>query len=180
MDIKQDLLTVNPYSRPGDKLHKLRGLVLHWVGNPKTTAQFNRDFFEMRKDGEHGTGGAHLIVDLDGSVVQCVPFDELTHHAGPTAKTTANAKKWLGDYPNGCTIGIETCHLDWKGTYTPETYRSMIDLCVLLCKSYGLTEKDVYTHELITGKDCPRWFYDDPSRFARFLEEVELGLLDSP
>ena len=51
IDITQKLLTPNRWSRPGTPLHKVKGLIMHWVGNPDTSAIFNRDYFEMRKNG---------------------------------------------------------------------------------------------------------------------------------
>lgn len=32
--ITRDLLEINPWSRPGEALKKVRGIVLHYVGNP--------------------------------------------------------------------------------------------------------------------------------------------------
>ena len=43
--IDQQFLTVNPYSRPGTKLAAVNSIVVHYIGNPGTTAQQNRDYF---------------------------------------------------------------------------------------------------------------------------------------
>ena len=48
--VTQDLLTLNDYSRPGTKLSEINGIVVHYVGNPGTTAQQNRDYFESLKN----------------------------------------------------------------------------------------------------------------------------------
>ena len=92
IEMTQKLLTPNRYSRPQTPMRKIKGLVMHWVGNPDTTAIFNRDYFEMRKKGMLGYGSAHLIVGLRGEVIQCVPVLEVAHHAGPTSETTPAAK----------------------------------------------------------------------------------------
>ena len=34
--VERDYLPVNPYSRPGDPLEKINGVVIHYVGNPGT------------------------------------------------------------------------------------------------------------------------------------------------
>lgn len=47
--IDQQFLTVNPYSRPGTKLAAVNSIVVHYIGNPGTTAQQNRDYFESLK-----------------------------------------------------------------------------------------------------------------------------------
>ena len=174
IDITQKLLTPNKWSRPGTPIHKVKGLIMHWVGNPDTTAVFNRDYFEMRKNGMLGYGSAHFIIGLKGEVIQCIPLNEVAYHAGPTSETTKAARKVFGAYPNGCTLGIETCHLDWDGTYTRDTYHSMVKLAAWLCQQFGLTEDDIYTHHFIVGKDCPKWFVNNPDEWVKFINEVEV------
>jgi len=180
IEITQKLLTPNPYSRPQTPLHRVKGLIMHWVGNPWTTALFNRNFFEGLKNQDPTSkkkkkyASAHLIVGLDGEILQCVPLDEIAHHAGPTPQTTKEAKRIFGDYPNGCLIGIETCHLDWDGRYTDKTWHSAVKLCAWLCQEFGLTEDDIFTHHYITGKGCPRWFVRNPDEWVRFINDVEM------
>jgi N-acetylmuramoyl-L-alanine amidase CwlA len=55
MEIKQNLLTKNQFSRPGTLLKGVRGVVLHWVANPKSTAEGNRNYFENLKDQPYKT-----------------------------------------------------------------------------------------------------------------------------
>lgn len=43
--VEQDLLPVNQWSRPGTTLERIDGVVIHYVGNPDTTAQANRNYF---------------------------------------------------------------------------------------------------------------------------------------
>jgi len=174
VDITQKLLTPNKYSRPQAPLKRVKGLIVHYVGNPDTSAIFNRDYFEIRKKGMLGYGSAHLIVGLEGEILQCIPLDEVAHHAGPTPETTKAAKRIFGSYPNGCTIGIETCHLDEAGRYTPETWHSAVKLCAWLCQQFDLTEDDIFTHHFVTGKDCPRWFVHNPDEWVRFINDVEM------
>jgi N-acetylmuramoyl-L-alanine amidase CwlA len=50
VEIKQELLTKNEFSRPGKILDRVAGIVVHWVGNPKSTAKSNRDYFEGLKN----------------------------------------------------------------------------------------------------------------------------------
>jgi N-acetylmuramoyl-L-alanine amidase len=42
------------YSRPGLPLRPVKAVVVHYVGNPGTSAMMNRDFFESRKHGMLG------------------------------------------------------------------------------------------------------------------------------
>ena len=43
--VDKDYLTVNPWSRPGEPLRKIKGVVIHYVGNPGTSAEANRNYF---------------------------------------------------------------------------------------------------------------------------------------
>ncbi|MBC8547964.1 N-acetylmuramoyl-L-alanine amidase, partial [Clostridiaceae bacterium NSJ-31] len=45
MNIKEQLIRVNPYSRPGTKIRPTK-VIVHYVGNPGSTAQNNRDYFD--------------------------------------------------------------------------------------------------------------------------------------
>ena len=40
--IEQDFLPVNDYSRPGTSLGSVNGIVVHYTGNPGTTAEQNK------------------------------------------------------------------------------------------------------------------------------------------
>ena len=45
MDVQ--LLDINPYSRPGTTIDHVNGIVVHYTANPGSTAQDNRDYFQM-------------------------------------------------------------------------------------------------------------------------------------
>lgn len=176
MKIENDLLTINEYSRPGTKLKKVEGIVIHWVANPNTSAKANRNFFENRKSGKSGYGSAHYIIDLDGSITLAIPPEEMAYHVG--AKTYRSAAiKQLGSYPNSTTLGIECTHIDWNGKMTEETYNSLVELCVELCKKYNLDPTvDLYRHYDITGKLCHRWFVDNPKEWELLKKKVKDGI----
>ena len=44
-EITEDFLDKNPYSRSGIALRKVKGVVIHYVENPGSTAKENRDYF---------------------------------------------------------------------------------------------------------------------------------------
>lgn len=105
---------------------------------------------------------------MDGGIVQCIPLSELAYHVGAD-KYTPFALHRFGDYPNNCTIGIELCHLDWRGEFTEATLDSAACLCAGLCDKYDLEPtQDITTHNAITGKDCPRWFVQHPEALKEF------------
>ena len=65
--VTEDLLPVNAWSRPGTPLKKIDGVVIHYVGNPATTAQANRNYFASLADGAEGTyASSHFLVGWRG------------------------------------------------------------------------------------------------------------------
>jgi N-acetylmuramoyl-L-alanine amidase len=181
MNIQRDFLTVNPFSRPGKKLDKVKALVIHWVANAGSTAKQNRDYFEslMHQSLNHASSrfaSAHFIVGTSGEAIQCIPGEEMAYHAG--AKTyTPEALGRLGHYPNNCTIGIELCHPDAGGRFSVETLQTTAELCALLCIQYGLDPfQDIWTHHGITGKNCPKWFVDHPEKLESFKQDVSAAM----
>jgi N-acetylmuramoyl-L-alanine amidase len=175
MEIKRDLLTVNKYSRPGKKLNSLRGIVIHWVGNPGSTAQGNRNYFENLKAQPPGTeeryASAHYIIGLEGEVIQCIPNYEMAYHVG-AQKYTPLALKNLSSYPNDCTLGIELCHPDWTGEFNDKTLGACHILVCQLLEKTELTQKDVYRHFDITGKGCPLYFVQHEDKWQAFLDTI--------
>lgn len=157
--IIEDLLPVNEYSRPGNELKKVNAVVIHYVGNPGTTAAQNRSYFEnISKTGEASVS-SHFIVGLDGEIIQCVPLDEISY--------ASNER-------NSDTIAIESCHPDDTGAYNKETYNSMVKLTAYLCILYGLDpDKDVIRHYDVTGKECPKYFVDYENEWSLFKAQVK-------
>jgi len=171
--IVEDYLTPNKFSRPEKKLKSVKGVVVHWVANAKTSARANRNFFEMRKNGDQGFGSAHYIIDLDGLVILAIPPEEMAYHVG-ARKYKDKAVQNLSIYPNNCTIGIECTHLDNMGIMSKHTYETLVELVADLMKRYALNPaKDLYRHYDITGKDCHKWFVDNNDEWQRFKELVK-------
>lgn len=72
-ELDVELLTVNPYSRPGTALEKVNGIVIHYTANPGATAIANRNYFENLKDTHTTKASSHFVVGLEGEIVQCIP-----------------------------------------------------------------------------------------------------------
>jgi len=181
MNIQRDLLTVNPFSRPGKKLSGVKAVVMHWVANTGSTAKQNRNYFESLKTQSLNNPNARyastqFIVGIEGEALQCVPCDEMAYHVG--AKTyTPEALGRLGHYPNNCTIGIELCHPEDDGRFSAETLSTAVELCATLCIQFNLDPlRDIWTHHGITGKICPKWFVDHPEKFEDFKRDAAAAL----
>ncbi len=160
--ITEDYLTPNEYSRPGDKLKKVNAIVIHYVGNPGTTAAQNRSYFEGLKDGHGTSASSHYIVGLDGEIIQCIPLDEISY---------------ASNNRNGDTIAIECCHPDATGEFTAATYEALVRLTAALCNTYGLSPDDgVIRHYDITGKKCPLYYVDNEDEWYGFKLSVKTAM----
>ncbi len=163
--VEKDYLTVNPWSRPGDPLKKIRGVVIHYVGNPGTTAEANRNYFESLSSGKDGTyASSHFIIGLEGEVVQCVPLTEIAY--------ASNSR-------NDDTVSVEVCHPDETGVFNRPAYDRCVALTAWLCHTFQLKpERDVIRHYDVTGKLCPLYYVEDPAAWDALLEDVAAAVED--
>ena len=161
--VEKDYLTVNPYSRPGEALDKIDGVVIHYVGNPGTTAHANRNYFESLSSGAEDTyASSHFIVGLDGEVIQCVPLTEVAY-----ASNTRNED----------TVSIEVCHPDETGQFSPVTYARTVELTAWLCRTFKLDpSQDVIRHYDVTGKICPKYYVEHPEAWEAFRADVAVEM----
>ena len=158
-NIQQEILPVNPYSRPGDKVSKVTAIVVHYVGNPGTTAEQNRSYFNNLAELKNAYASSHYVVGLQGEIIQCVPLDEIAY---------------ASNNRNYDTISIECCHQDAEGRFTGDTYNSLVRLVAALCRTYGLNpETDVIRHYDVTGKLCPIYYVNNPDEWYAFKLSVK-------
>lgn len=157
--VTRDLLDPNEWSRSGEALKRVRGVVLHYVGNPGTTAQANRNYFNSLADGAMGVyASSHFIVGLEGEVIQCVPLTEIAY--------ASNAR-------NDDTVSVEVCHPDETGEYSPAAYARAVELTAWLCRSFRLDPaEDVIRHYDVSGKRCPLYYVENPGAWEALLEDV--------
>ena len=156
-DIDVELLTVNPYSRPGTETKKITGVVVHYTANPGATAMDNRNYFENLKDSHETKVSSNFVVGLEGEIVQCVPTWE---------------EAYASNSRNLDTVSIECCHPDETGKFNDKTYQSMVELSAWLCLKFDLDENDVIRHYDVTGKDCPKYFVENEKAWERFRKDV--------
>lgn len=166
--ITEDFLTVNENSRPGIKLEKVNGIVIHYTANPGTGAKANRDYFESRKDQENtavNKVSSHFVVGLDGEIIQCIPLNEIAYASNDR---------------NQDTISIECCHPGKNGKFNKKTYHSLVKLCAWLCARYKIADKaDIIRHYDVTGKLCPLYYVKHPSKWDALRTDIWNELLDS-
>lgn len=156
-EISEQLLSINEWSRPGKHINSLDNIVIHYLGNPKTTAQENHDYFESLKDLQNVSMSANYVIGLKGEIIHCVPDDEVAY-----ASNSANSYS----------ISIENCHPDESGKLTDATYKSLVQLTAYLSEQYGLERDQIIRHYEVTGKICPKYFVEHEDAWEEFLDDV--------
>ncbi len=156
--ITVNLLPINEWSRPGEKLDSVSGVVVHYVGNPGTTAAQNRNYFETLATTHETKASSNFLIGLDGEIILNVPVDEVAY---------------CSNNRNHDTLSIECCHPDETGEFTPETYQSLVRLTAFLRGTYDLSREDILRHFDVTEKRCPLYFVEHPDAWETFLDDVE-------
>lgn len=185
MRIINDLLTINQFSRRGQPLDCVMGIVVHYLGAAGQTAMTARNYWDGLKSQDAMdakpdiSASAHFIVDFDGVILRTIPETEKAYHCG--AKTyMPKAHDFFGEYcrnpnssPNRVTIGIELTHLLTDGRPGGATLAAARELIRDLCQRYNLDpQRQVLRHYDVTGKDCPRWFVANPEDWNAFLASI--------
>ena len=156
--VEADYLIKNEYSRPGTPLEEVNAVVIHYVGNPGTSARANRSYFNGLALSHETYASSHFIVGLEGEVIACVPLTEIAYASNDR---------------NGDTVSVEVCHPDETGEYASETYERVVELTAWLCGTFDLeAEKDVIRHYDVTGKICPKYYVEHPEAWEALKADV--------
>ena len=169
MKITDALLTMGAgHGRTGKAINP-KGIVVHYVGNPGSSAIANRNYFENGSDGRGVS--SHYIVGLQGEVIRCIPETEVAMHAG-AAYSSAYLEQ--AKVNNSIYYGIETCHPAADGKFSDITTLSLAELCADMCIRHGFDpHKHLFTHYEVTGKLCPLYFVNHPETWAEFKDSVQ-------
>ena len=155
--IKEQLFTVSDYNRSSQKLEKVTGIIVHDTGEAGASAKTMWDYYEGLSKSKSSAESVHFLVDTDGTVLQCIPCDEIAFHAKGR---------------NSDTIGVQYCFTNSEGKMSDETYSAMVDLVARLCKEYELKISDVQLHYDITGRLCPEYYAKNSESWQNFLKDV--------
>jgi len=160
--VEQAFLPENEYSRPGTKLDAVNAIVIHNIGNPGTTAEQNRNYFANLATTQERRASSNFIICLDGSIIQCVPVDEVAYASNDR---------------NNDTLSIEICHPDDTGRFTEESYAAAVRLTAWLCTRFDLTSTDLLRHhDIRPSSDCPRYFVNNESAWTTFKADVQRAI----
>lgn len=134
----------------------------------------------------NGAGvAAHFVINKDGSIVQCVDLDRITHHAGygdtghnqkyDTTDESRDDKigtqsigSWASDYGmNSYSVGIEMVHVGGSGDYPKAQLEALNDLIAYIDAYYG------FESEIIDHKAWRSGNSDTSPEFARYLANYQ-------
>ncbi len=152
--IDEEYLSVDNPSRTGERLDGINDIVVHYVGNPGTTAWQNWNYYNS----SDSVVCSHFIVGLDGDIIQCLPLYE---------KSEASNDR------NHDTISIEVCHPGEDGKFTEESYDSLVKLVQWLMKEFDLDSDHVIRHYDVTGKICPKYFVEHEDAWEQFKKDLD-------
>ena len=155
--VARELLPINQYSRPGEKLTAVNGVVVHYTGNPGTTAEQNRNYFAGLAETGETFASSNFVIGLDGEILECVPLDEVAY---------ASSQR------NYDTLSIEVCHPDETGVFNQTTYDALVRLVQWLVDTYHLDRDQILRHYDVTGKECPRYYVQHPEAWEAFLDKL--------
>ena len=188
MNLHKLIFTENACYKAGRKI-TVKGIMVHSTGanNPWLKRYVGPDDGLLGKNqynnhwNTHHPGGREVCVHgfigklADGTIAtyQTLPWDHRGWHAGGSANNTH--------------IGFEICEDGLTdATYFAKVYKEAVELCVYLCKLYGLTEQNIICHSEGYRKgvasnhgDVMHWFPKHGKSMDTFRADVK-NLLAAP
>ena len=189
MNLQKLYLTENACYKANRK-HTVKGIMVHSTGanNPWLKRYVGPDDGLLGKNeynnhwNTYHPGGREVCVHAfigklaDGSIAtyQTLPWDICGWHSGSGSKGNAN---FLGY------IGFEICEDNLTDeSYFSKVYTEAVELCAYLCKTYGLTEKNIICHSegyaqgiASNHGDVMHWFPKFGKSMDTFRAEVKAG-----
>lgn len=188
MNLKTKYMTKNDCYKVGRKITP-KGIMIHSTATPGVmAADWFRRWNKSYQAGEiNRQVCVHAFLD-DKEVWQYLPWNHRGWHAGGGANNTH--------------IGLEICEpsgFSYSGgsnmvgydvskneAYFRKAWQNAVDLCVMLCQKYGLTERDIIDHSeghkqgiASNHADVMHWFPKHGESTDTFRSAVKVGLNNS-
>lgn len=189
MNLKKLLLTKNACYIAGRTITP-KGIMVHSTGANNPTLkryvgpddgllgknQYNNHWNQLSPDGRQVCVHAFIGKLADGTIAtyQTLPWNHRGWHSASGSKGSANDTH----------IGFEICEDGLTDSaYFNKVYGEAVDLCVYLCKQYGLTEKNIICHSegykqgiASNHADVMHWFPKHGKSMDTFRAAVKAGL----
>ena len=130
--VKEDYIALNRYTRPGILNPGIRKVVFVSSGTAgQTAASVREGFLKAGTDGQYG--GSHFAVGYDGSVLCCIPLEEIAYgcFAGSSEAISVTYSSDFGEPPSG------------------KEYESIVELGRWIKERFGLAADDFVSAEEI-------------------------------
>ena len=154
-------LAVDGSARTGDEMAEPTRIVIH-SADPGMSAQ---QVWKQYQNGKNA-GSTHFVVGTDGTVLQCIPLEELASIHG------------MGNDP---VIHIAIC----TGTAAekPSTHqeKALVRLCAWLVEDCLLSVNDVKRHSDVVNNlatPCPLYYASNGEDWREFLSEVHWSITE--
>ena len=112
--------------------------------------------------------------------VESVQYIAIHYTANPGATAIANRNYFEMSYAtnsrNVDTLSIECCHPDETGKFNEATYDSAVKLSAWLCVRFGLTSENVIRHYDVTGKNCPKYYVENPDAWIQMKSDIAVQI----
>ncbi|KUO64766.1 MAG: amidase [Gracilibacter sp. BRH_c7a] len=185
MNLRKLILTNNACFKAGKTIIP-KGIMVHSTGadNPWLKRyvgpddgllgknQYNNHWNQEKPGGRQVCVHAFIgkLADRTIATYQTLPWNHRGWHAGGNANDTH--------------IGFEICEDGLSdSTYFNKVYREAVELCVFLCREFGLTEKDIICHSegykqgiASNHGDVLHWFPKHGKSMDTFRADVKSGL----
>lgn len=148
MKIIENFMTNNDCYKANQKISP-KGIMVHSTATPGVMAvewyeKWNKSF----RNGETSRQVCvHAFLD-DQGVYQYLPWDHRGWHAGGSANNTHIGFEICEPtgfaYSHGSTM--EGYNVEENEEYFRNIFNNAVELCVMLCKKFNLTEEDIITH----------------------------------
>lgn len=152
------LLTPNEYSRPQLALEEVSGIVIHQAETVGASAVAVRNSYEELRISKSNHESVHLIIGLEGEIVQCIPLNEVAYASKDR---------------NNDTISIEVCIYNESGQFNAKTYETLVAALANLCDEFGLKPDDIIRHYDATGTKCPAYYVDNEDSWLKLKSDVK-------
>ena len=115
-------------------MSEVNGVVVHYTGNPGTTAEQNRSYYKNLAETKETYASSHFVIGMYDKIIQCVPLDEIAY---------------CSNQRNDDTISIECCHSDDTGQFSQDTLDALVQLLNWLIKSIKLIDGQFLSELLV-------------------------------
>lgn len=154
----------NKYTRPGDKLKGVQGIVIREVGTKGIKSDAIRTHLNKGGNGRNDEG-FHILIDKNDTVC-IVPLDEQVPHS--VGKSNFEP---FGANANQTTLSVGLCR-EQDGTFADETLARGIAVVAELVNRYGFPVEFVKRGYDVDGKHNPEVWTENQFLYSSFLGVV--------